>query len=103
MNARESIIRTALGPWYVPGKQYHSSLPPELATWYCYPSDSGHSILCVLKQHYRPGEDNTGYLVPVPVKTVLRTGYAVDNGYIVVDLPYDPKLGLVTPHEDDEF
>ena len=83
-------------------KSYPQQLPPELGSWYCYPTDAGHSIVCVLKEHYRPDTDLTGYLIPVPVKSVKR-GYTVQGEYVVVDLPYDSNVGLQTPPEDDEF
>lgn len=67
-----------------------------------YPADSGHSILCVLKKEFRPGADLTNSLLPVPVKAVLRK-YSIDNGYVVVDLPYDSNFGLEINTEDDEF
>jgi hypothetical protein len=98
----ELIIRKVLGPWYVSGKQYHSPLPPDLDEWYCYPSDSGHSILCVLQGIYKGGEDPTDYMVPVPVKAVLRR-YILHKGFVFVDLPYDPELGLITEEGDDEY
>ena len=83
-------------------KSYPRQLPPELAAWYCYPEDAGHSIVCVLKQHYQPDTDLTDRLIPVPVKSVQR-GYEVKGSYIIVDLPYDSNLGLITPPEDDEY
>lgn len=83
-------------------KSYPGQLPPELAVWYCYPTDAGHSIVSVLKQHYQPDIDLTDFLIPVPVKSVLR-GYDVKEEYIVVDLPYDSTLGLITPEEDNEY
>ena len=83
-------------------KKYSLPLPPPLGRWYCYPPDSGHSIMCVLEQHFEKGMDNTGNLVPVPVKSVLR-GYRIEDQYVVVDLPYDQQLGLIAPSEDDEY
>lgn len=95
-------VRLVCGEFYVPGKRYHSALPPELERWYAYCSDGGHCVVCVLKQDYQPGVDLTDYLVPVPVKTVLR-GYSVQEGYVVVDVGYDPRLGLLAPAGDDQF
>ena len=83
-------------------KSYPEPLPPELAQWYCYPIDAGHSIVCILKQHYHPTTDLIGHLIPVPVKSVKR-GYAIQREYIVVDLPYDSELGLQVPPEDEEY
>lgn len=87
-------------------RRYPRPLPPELAQWYCYPADSGHSILCLLGsgsgEAFGPGVDTLQSLLPVPVKAVLR-GYLIDRGFVVVDLPYDSVRGLVTDPADDEY
>jgi hypothetical protein len=83
-------------------KAYHTPLPPQLARWYCYPQDAGRSIVCVLKQHYRPDVGLTDYLIAVPVKTVMR-GYEQLGEYVVVDVPYDSTLGLISPPDDTEY
>ena len=93
MNAE---IIAALGPYLVPGRTYPGSLPAGLAEWYCYTIDGGHSIAC------RLASDPDAGLLPVPVRTVLR-GYRVTAAGVIVDLPYDDELGIVTPPEDDEF
>lgn len=98
----QEIARIVCEGFYVPGKAYPQKLPPQLSNWYAYCSDAGHSIVCCLKEDYRPGVDLTQYLLPVSVKTVLK-GYEVKQGYVVVDLPYSPELGLVTSEEDYEF
>ena len=86
----------------VSGKTYPGDVPTQLKPWYAYCSDGGHCIVCCLKQDYKEDGDLSDYLLPVPVKSVLR-GYTMRRGYVVVDLPYSPELGLITPHEDDEF
>lgn len=83
--------------------RYHSSLPPELAKWYCYTIDGGHSILAILKAHYKDDMVFTDYLLPCPVKAVLSTNYEIKNGYVVVDLPYSTEVGLMTEPKYDEF
>jgi hypothetical protein len=105
MDTREIINRNLRG-MLVSGKSYPSPLPPELETWYAYTLDGGHSIVCLLETH--AGEAfashaERDYLVPAPVRAVLRAGYRVSRGYVVVDLPYDDKLGLMTEPEDDEY
>ena len=95
-----AAIERAIGPYLVRGRRYHSPLPPELHRWYAYTVDGGHSIVCRLRGHMT--DDPFSDLIPVPVQSVLR-GYTVEGGYVVVDLPYDPDLGLITPEEDDEF
>lgn len=102
MKSPAEIIREQLGRYLVEGVRYHSELPAELAAWYVYTSDGGHSIVAVLAATMSGAADLTRLLVPVPVRSVLR-GYELRDGYVVVDLPYDPALGLLTPAEDDEY
>lgn len=102
----QKSIQEALGGYLVGGKSYPRPLPQSLQSWYCYTGDGGHCIVCVLTCHYQQyqkHDDFTDYLIPVPVKTVLRQGYQEINGYIVVDLPYDQDTGLVFPDGDDEW
>jgi hypothetical protein len=98
---REFAIRRVLGDFLVPGRRYHFPLPPELAEWYCYTRDGGHSILVVLAADFAEG-DLTGKLVPAPVKAVLR-GYKRRGDYIVCDLPYSEQLGLLVDSVDEEM
>lgn len=98
----QQIIKHIVGIYLVPGKQYPQPLPAELQPWYCYTRDGGHSIVCAIKSLYRPGGSPDDFLVTVPVKTVLR-GYSQQNGYILVDVPYNSQVGLMVPEEDDEF
>ena len=94
--------RLVCGSAYVPGKSYPRELPVELQPWHGYCNDGGHCIVCCLKEDFQPGEDLTIKLVPAPVKTVLRC-YEIREGYVVVDIPYSPTLGLMAPPEDNEF
>lgn len=98
----QSIVQLICGEFWVPNKAYHSPLSESLAPWYGYCSDGGHCIICCLAQDYEESGDLTECLIPVPVKTVLKS-YEVKRGLIVVDLPYSPQLGLVTPATDDEY
>ena len=98
---KEIVSRVCEG-FLVPGKQYHAPLPDPLREWYAYCSDGGHCVVCCLRSDYQDSGDLTDFLLPVPVKAVLR-GYEVRRGYIIVDLPYSPKLGLITNPADDEF
>jgi len=100
----QRIIQHDLGPYLVAGTRYPRALPVELAPWYAYVVDGGHCIVVVMPSQVQPGQPLTDYLVPAPVKAVLRIGYTVDaDGYIWCDLPYDDTLGLVTDPGDDEF
>jgi hypothetical protein len=87
----------------VPGKQYPRPLPRDLAAWYVYTVDGGHSIAIAIAAHYAPGADPREFLVPAPVKAVLRRGWSVQDGWIVCDLPYEQLSGLVTDPGEDEY
>ncbi len=84
----------------------HPKLDPMLARWYAYPEDAAHSIECVLRVHadqaFKAGGDPAEYLIPVPVRAVLR-GYTVERGYVIANLEYDPAFGLVTDEGDSEY
>lgn len=96
----------AIGDFEIFGVRYHSPLPEELRPWYCYTPDGGHCVLCVLDQHYKAGmslDEVGGHLVPLPVKTVLRS-YRMEAGVPVVSgVQYSPFFGAVAPEGDDEF
>ncbi len=105
MNPQQIIARTLAG-YLVAGREYHTPLSPALAEWHCYTSDGGHSILALLAESAGAAFTShavADHLVPCPVKAVLRTGYTLQRGYVVVDLPYDQQLGLLTEAGDDEF
>lgn len=98
-------IDRAMGEWVIPGKRYHGPLPPELASWYVYVADGGHSIAVALEEFETepPGriEDR---ILPVPVRAVLRTGWwLASDGVPVVNLPYDRNSGLITEEADEEL
>jgi len=57
----------------------------------------------VLENEYHDGERVEDYLVPAPVKAVLRRGYKVKDGYVWCNIPYSEELGLLTEEDDDEF
>lgn len=99
---RETMEK-AFGAYLLPGKSYPEPLPEDLARWYCYTRDGGHSIAVVTEQHYAPGIDPGDYLVPAPVRSVLRAGHRVSpEGLVVSELPYSSETGLMTPEGDDE-
>lgn len=105
MNPQQTIDKVFAGtPFLVRGKAYHSTLPADLAPWYCYTQDGGHSILCLLEGSFEEGEDLTEALIPAPVKTVLR-GYRLQGGYVVATtgFQYSEEVGLITDPKDDEF
>lgn len=103
--SKKQIIEVVAGGTLVEGKVYPTPLPPELGEWYCYLTDSGHSIIVLLEDSAGAAllsHDTVNHLVAAPVKAVLR-GYRQARGYIVCDLPYSPELGLMTAPEDDEY
>ena len=82
---------------------YPQPLPEELAPWHCYTRDGGHAILSVpLDFYYDTQRRNEDCVVPVSVKTVLRRGYRILDGLVVVDVPYGP-WGVEQDEDDYEF
>lgn len=105
MMNKQQIIEEHLGGYLVRGKSYHSPLSPTLAGWYCYTSDGGHSLLCLLQKDAAEAIASGNPMVsmlPVPVKSVVRD-YELNGEFIVVDLPYSPVTGLNINDEDEEF
>ena len=87
----------------VPGKTYPTPLPGELAPWYAYTADGGHSIAVALAGFYTRGGDPAEFLVPAPVRSVIRAGWTAQDGWIICDLPYDAETGLITDPADGEY
>ena len=84
--------------------QYPGVLPDELKPYHVYLTDSGHNILCVPKEYADKVQGEPwDYEAPVPVKYVIEKGYEIKVGYIVVDVPYDKDLGIVTDEKYDEY
>lgn len=99
---KKQIIERNLSGMLDKSKAYHSALSPTLQDWYCYTLDGGHSILCVLAKDYKSDADLSDYLLPVPVRSVLR-GFEIKDEYVVVDLPYSSETGLESIFDDEEF
>ncbi len=102
MNAK-LIQKAGLENMIVRGKKYHSPLPFELEDAYCYTKDGGHSIIVVIESEYKEGESVEKFLVPAPVKTIIRHDYKVKEGYVWSNIPYSKEIGLITENGDDEF
>jgi hypothetical protein len=84
-------------------KKYHAPLPADLAPWYIYVVDSGHSILALIEGNFdKHSADLVNELCPCPVKTALRQ-YEMFQGYPVVKAEYSAELGLIAPDGDEEF
>jgi hypothetical protein len=100
----QHIVTRVMYGFLTPGMTYPNTLPADLAPWYCYPADAGHSILAVLTSQVQPGKPVEGALVPMPVKQVLRLGYTTDAaGYVWCDAPHDLYLGLLSEPADEEW
>lgn len=97
------IHRAGLERYVLPGRRYHSALPPELEAAYCYTVDGGHSVIVVLENEYVEGSPVEDWLVPAPVRAVVRAGYTVRDGLVWCRLPYSREIGLLTREEDDEW
>jgi hypothetical protein len=111
---RGRIKRDAITPFTSLGVGYYGSLPSDLADWHVYilQAGIGHRILVCRPedQHKQPIERHLGL---IPVRTVLRLGYEVDDrGIVIVDLPMKRRAAegdqagyaeLVPDFPDDEI
>ena len=61
------------------------------------------SLLSFLENEYRPGDSPIRFVIPAPVKTVLKAGYHLKDGFIWSSIPYDKDDGLQAGEEDVEF
>ena len=103
MDKKEVIREFFAGTnFQVSGEKYHSPLPPELADWYCYTTDGGHSILVLIEGEFDEHAPGWKQLCPAPVKSVMRS-YRKIGDFIAAPLEYSSEVGLLTYAEDDEF
>jgi hypothetical protein len=103
MNHPDIIREAGLGPWILPGRTYPHPLPKELEPFYCYTRDGGHSILVVLENEYQQGSSPIRFIIPAPVKAVLKASYQIRDGLVWAVLPYDREEGLQVESEDVEY
>jgi hypothetical protein len=103
--ADNPALVAALGPCLclVSGKAYPQPLPAELAGWYCYLADAGHSIAIIPEDLFNGESELTDLLCPAPVWTVLRGGWRIHEGFVVADIPYDRTLGLHVSEDESEY
>lgn len=45
---------------------------------------------------HKEGEPIENFLVPAPIKSVIRHGYTVKDGYVWSNIPYSKETGLET-------
>ena len=98
----KAFIKNNLGNLLDESKVYPTELPEELKNWYCYLETTGHVIMAILKDDYSEEVEMSNYLVPCPVKAVMRD-YEIRGGFVVVDLNYEPQTGLIVKDGDVEF
>jgi hypothetical protein len=97
------VRKAGLEMYVVQGKTYPGVLPAGLRDSYCYTKDGGHSIIVVLENEYNPAEPVENFLAPAAVKTVLKNGYTIRDGYVWCNIPFDSLTGLQEDLDDMEF
>ena len=83
-------------------KKYPGILPAELAPYHAYVMDGGHSIMRVPDEAIKSGAP-WRYEAPVPVKYVLSCPREILDGYVYIDVTYDPMLGVTVNEGYYEF
>lgn len=84
----------------------YPGLPQELKAYHCYLTDAGHCISAIPRVLYPEAESTgnfDGYECPVPVKYVLEKGYEKRGDYLIIDVPYNQRLGLTVDDRYTEF
>ena len=83
---------------------YPHPLPADIAPWHCYTRDGGHGILALPLESYRnPSLRNKNWVLPINVKTVLRRGYQILDGFVVVDAPIGPWGAVIEDQDSYEL
>ncbi|GAB3435148.1 hypothetical protein [Flindersiella endophytica] len=96
------VIQLVFGAHIEYGHSYPGKLPADLAPWYAYFKDAGHSIIVALASTYESVNDPRAVLASAPVKAVLRSGWEIRAGFVVCDIPY-ACLRLLTEASDLEI
>jgi hypothetical protein len=102
-NTMDPVHEIGIEQWVLPGRHYPSLLPEELARFYCYTRDGGHSVIVILENEVMPGEDPVRFAVPAPVRMVLQSGWVMRRGWPWCQLPYDRDNGLIVGEGDVEY
>lgn len=77
-----------------------AQVPKEIRFAYTYNSETGHSILAIPSCFAEKSKGREmDYLVPMPMRYVLEKGYVLRDGYLYVDVKYDPVFGADIPEE----
>ncbi|KJD42657.1 hypothetical protein [Paenibacillus terrae] len=80
----------------------YPNLPEDLKEYHFWIADVGHSIMCIPTVLWDVAAKSTldDMEVAAPVKYLIVNGYTIKDGYVTIDAPYDPVLGLDI---DDEY
>jgi hypothetical protein len=84
---------------------YPGVIPEQLRGFYDYLPGQGHCIRVIpsMFEDKAMDGDPTEFLLPAPVKTVLRCGIRWAKGYPVAPIPFIPGHGLAVPPDDTEL
>lgn len=95
----------SLRPGFCNDRIYPHPLPAALRVHYAYPQAAGHSIMCLLAALRSDWEhaNRLDHVVPLPVQYVLSVGWTVDEGWIVVDAPYQLRVQPDIEPDKHEF
>jgi hypothetical protein len=66
-------------------------------------ADTGHCIAVVVQSAAGAEIDPDRCLVALPVKTVVRVGWTMRDGYVVCDVPYGSSGAKGVEEADEEF
>lgn len=83
----------------IPGKTY-PLLPDELKPYEVYFKDTGFCVMCIpncFRDKAKSEPDS--YEVGVPSKYVMSHPYTIENGYVYIDVNYDPVFGISVSSE----
>jgi hypothetical protein len=84
---------------------YEGTIPDTLRPFYDYLPAQGHCIRIIpsMFEDKAMDGDPSEFLLPAPVKTVLRCGIRWAKGYPVAPIPFIPGHGLAVPPDDTEY
>ena len=101
-----SEARESVKEWVFHGfarKGTYKGLPEELKPYQYWLADSGNVVMVVpeslLQQAIEHG-NLSDYEVGVACSYVLKKGYRFYEGYVIVDVPYDDRMGVMVEEED---
>lgn len=87
----------------VEGKSYPLPLPSDIEPLYVYLSDWGHSVIAIDSLLCYKEADPALFMLPVPVKTLLRQGYIIRYGMVYSPFENDELGSLLIREGEQEF